>query len=68
MVNSAGVNSAINKNIVDAVSRAYAESMGDKTPSGEAARSAYGLVKFNNSINQYFIKIFYTIIFAKRKY
>ena len=49
MVNSAGVNSAINKNIVDAVSRAYAESMGDKTPSGEAARSAYGLVKFNNS-------------------
>jgi uncharacterized protein YcbK (DUF882 family) len=48
-VNIAGINSGFNKNLVDGVTQAYAESFGNKMPGGEQERSAYGLIKFDNS-------------------
>jgi len=47
-VNIAGINSGFNKNLVDGVTQAYAESFGNKMPGGDQERLAYGLIKFDN--------------------
>lgn len=48
-VNIAGINSGFNKNLVDGITAAYAESFGNRMPGGEQERNAYGKIKFDNS-------------------
>jgi len=48
-VSATGRDNPFNKNVTDAVYKAYVESYGNTLPSGEEARQAFGQVTFDNS-------------------
>lgn len=62
-VNSTGRDNPLNKNIEDAVYKAYVESYGNTMPSGDEARQAFGLITFDNSpyAEEFYNKNLYTL-------